>query len=214
MNVPEAAHCSGCGWQLGLEPIGEADTLKCPDCETPLDAFAGGPGILRDCGRCGGQFVEHALLRDLIERREVYGLAAPRHTAIDAQAPQAVRYVPCPACGQMMNRQNFGRSSGVIIDTCRAHGIWFDPGELPRVLLFVESGGLARARRRELEELERKRREVALSQLSPGPITGRAPARSLLLDAENRAALVKDAAECAHVLLEAVASLLPRTGSS
>jgi Zn-finger nucleic acid-binding protein len=210
MNVPEAAHCSGCGWQLGLEPMGEADTLKCPDCKTPLAAFAGGPGILRDCGSCGGQFVEHALLRDLIERREVYGLVAPRHTATAAAAPRAVRYVPCPVCKQMMNRQNFGRSSGVIVDTCRAHGIWFDRGELPRVLVFVESGGLARARRRELEELERQRREVVRHQLSPGPVTGHEWANSV----EDRVSLVKDAAECVQVLLEAVAGLLPRTGSS
>jgi Zn-finger nucleic acid-binding protein len=57
-----------------------------------------------------------------------------------------------------MNRKNFGQTSGVIVDVCQKHGIWFDPGELPRVLAFVETGGLERARRRD-EELRRNRRE-------------------------------------------------------
>jgi hypothetical protein len=45
-----------------------------------------------------------------------------------------------------MNRKNFGDSSGIIVDVCSLHGCWFDAGELPAVLKFVEEGGLARAR--------------------------------------------------------------------
>jgi Zn-finger nucleic acid-binding protein len=52
-----------------------------------------------------------------------------------------------------MNRQNFGGASGVIIDLCAKHGIWFDAGELPRVLEFVESGGLARERQRQIRQI-------------------------------------------------------------
>ncbi len=61
----------------------------------------------------------------------------------------------------MMNRKNFGASSGVIVDVCAKHGTWFDAGELPRVLAFVESGGLARARSRHAEEVQRLTRERA-----------------------------------------------------
>ncbi len=35
-------------------------------------------------------------------------------------------YRPCPVCTRLMNRVNFGRRSGVLIDRCRAHGSWFD----------------------------------------------------------------------------------------
>jgi Zn-finger nucleic acid-binding protein len=152
MNVPDAVHCSGCGRRLGLEPLGQRDQLKCPHCQQPFEAFSGGPGLLHDCATCGGQFVEHALLRDLLERREVYGQIAPRPQRTCNPATQRVRYIPCPACGALMNRRNFGRSSGVIVDICHQHGVWFDSGELPRVLAFVEAGGLQRARRREQEE--------------------------------------------------------------
>src|SRR5262249_35738226 len=113
------------------------------------------------CPKCGGQLVEHGLLRDLLERREVYGHTAPRHTARPpplAAAP--VRYVPCPTCGQLMNRKNFAGISGVIVDVCTNHGIWFDRGELPRVLAFAESGGLARARKRQIDDLERARKDA------------------------------------------------------
>jgi Zn-finger nucleic acid-binding protein len=61
-----------------------------------------------------------------------------------------------------MNRVNYARRSGVVLDVCRAHGIWFDRDELRRVLAFIAGGGLDRARQLELEELkEAKRKAVA-----------------------------------------------------
>ena len=162
MNIPEALHCSGCGRELGLEPLGRPDTLECPNCKLPFDAYCGGPGMLHDCNRCGGQFVEHALLRDLLERQQVYGGSAPRRAELRLGS-EPVRYVPCPQCQQHMNRRNFGGNSGVVVDVCQRHGIWFDTGELPRVLAFVEQGGLVRAKQREREEADRKMREARVA---------------------------------------------------
>jgi len=164
MNIPAAIHCSGCGQELGLEPIAEGASLSCPACRIPLAAFRSDGGALFDCDRCGGQFVEHALLRALLERREVLGEAVPiagRATPA-SNRPEPVRYQPCPVCAAVMNRKNFGGTSGIVVDVCRKDGIWFDPGELPRVLAFVSSGGLARAKRREAEQrAEEKRAEIA-----------------------------------------------------
>lgn len=157
LSLPSALHCEACGFELGLEPIPEKAALSCPDCRLLLDAFAGENGRLYDCSRCGGQFVEAALLRDLLERRAVCGGAVPRRPSAQRPVVGAVRYVPCPACSQLMGRKNFGGHSGVIIDVCREHGVWFDESELPRVLEFVERGGLAEERRRELAELTRQR---------------------------------------------------------
>ena len=58
-----------------------------------------------------------------------------------------------------MNRKNFANTSGVIIDTCRAHGVWFDRDELGRIVQFVMRGGLETARRQELERLEQRLRD-------------------------------------------------------
>lgn len=149
MNVPEDALCTGCGQPLGLEPEGEPCSLSCSRCRRPFSKFMGTGGALYDCDACGGQFVEHGLLRDLLEQRDVYGNAAPRRPKRFKISPEPIAYVACPMCGVRMNRKNFGLSSGVIVDACGVHGTWFDSGELPHVLAFVESGGLAEARRAE-----------------------------------------------------------------
>jgi Zn-finger nucleic acid-binding protein len=59
-----------------------------------------------------------------------------------------------------MNRSNFARSSGVIIDLCKEHGAWFDAGELPKIVDFINNGGLARAREKELIDLQAERDKV------------------------------------------------------
>jgi len=76
-------------------------------------------------------------------------------------------YRPCPYCKQSMNRQNFGRRSGVIVDRCRDHGLWFDAGELDAVLRWIKKGGEERAQRREAEsarEAARHERVKALAE--------------------------------------------------
>jgi Zn-finger nucleic acid-binding protein len=177
MNPPHGLHCSACGRDLGLEPVGEPGSLRCARCgELGLEVFASGPGRLLDCRRCGGQFVEHALLRDLLEGRQVYGQAVPRKPP-EPSRPDPVRYIPCPACETLMTRRNFGGNSGVIVDVCSKHGIWFDAGELPRVMAFVENGGLIRAAIRD-QQAERGHRSLRpavtplLAPGSPSPVGG------------------------------------------
>jgi Zn-finger nucleic acid-binding protein len=147
LSFPDALHCRGCGLELGLSLSAEASQEKCPDCKVELRAFQAGAGRLLACERCGGQLVAHGLLRALIEQREALGRAVP---SLDAPRgnplTSPVRYRSCPACDQLMNRKNFGGSSGIVIDVCSRHGTFFDQGELPRVLEFVRRGGLARAR--------------------------------------------------------------------
>ena len=94
-----------------------------------------------DCDGCGGQFVEHALLRDLLEHREKLGRLALHETPRQKLALQEVRYFACPECDQLMNRKNFGGTSGIVVDACTKHGIWFDAAELAGVLAFVSGGG-------------------------------------------------------------------------
>ena len=177
MNVPDAAFCSGCGRELGLEPVPrDGAPFDCPDCRMPMDPLDCGPGALYDCSRCGGQFVEHAALRDLLEqhdRLETPAQRPPRAEPVDTR----VRYVSCPACHSMMNRRNFGAGSGVIVDVCSKHGTWFDPGELPRVLAYVESGGLQRTRHAAQGEREQLARERLRQRVAAVTIPGSTPMR-------------------------------------
>jgi Zn-finger nucleic acid-binding protein len=173
MNAARSVHCSACGRELGLEPVGDADARSCPSCQKPLESFRGTGGDLLDCSGCGGQFVEHDLLRSLFEAREVTGLAVPRRVRRASLGLAKVRYVPCPGCKQLMNRKNFGGESGVVVDVCSKHGTWFDDGELPQVLAFVESGGLARARARQRDREhseDRARRARSADSIASGPL--------------------------------------------
>lgn len=166
MNMSHAHHCSGCGVELGLIVESALQGSQCSDCHSPLEMIAERAGSLLNCRKCGGQFVEHALLRDLLESHEQTAQAFP-----DApyQRPaktniERVHYRPCAVCQQRMNRKNFGGASGVIVDVCARHGTWFDAGELPQVLAFVKSGGLVRERAREQERQRQARaheREMA-----------------------------------------------------
>ena len=202
MNVAEAVHCSGCGRRLGLEPVGKAGALACPRCDRELEAFATGGGRLYDCNNCGGQFVEHDLLQELLERRELYGAALPRRI-VKPHNPLSERvvYVKCPSCGEHMNRKNFGESSGVIVDICSRHGSWFDSGELPRVLAFVEQGGLDRARKLRAEtdrRREQERREAA------APVLAAHERITLGTGDTSEVSLLDDVADVALSLLELV----------
>lgn len=172
LNFPQDLHCRGCGHELGLSPNPEPSTLRCPDCKLALTAFVADGGQLHACEACGGQLVTHGLLRALLESRESLGRAAL--SAVDAPRgnplKDPVRYRPCPACRQMMNRRNFGGTSGIVIDVCSLHGSFFDAGELPRVLEFVQRGGLARVRAEsDTEASQRATKPLSLGSFARDP---------------------------------------------
>jgi Zn-finger nucleic acid-binding protein len=52
-----------------------------------------------------------------------------------------------------MNRMNFARFSGVIVDWCKQHGTWFEQKELTQLVHFIREGGMKRSREREKESL-------------------------------------------------------------
>ena len=95
-----------------------------------------------------------------------------------------------------MNRINFAKCSGVIVDVCKGHGTWFDKQELTRIIEFIREGGLEASRQREKAHIEEERRQLRNDQLATarmtrsmgmgvaggdeGYITGIASARGLL----------------------------------
>jgi len=60
-----------------------------------------------------------------------------------------------------MNRKNFGRISGVLIDECNKHGVWLDAGELAKIQHFIADGGLDRARDREIAKTRTELKDLA-----------------------------------------------------
>ena len=165
-----ASFCPRCGDPLAAADAGDA-ALPCPVCPGHLMASwrllpsprqPSGHAV-HGCQRCGGVWVDRATLDVMVE-------SAAQQGAGDGRAPAVHRrelsmqtkfvYRSCSVCGHTMQRRNFARISGVIVDECRIHGTFFDAGELEDVLAFVRSGGLLLARRRETEELEREARRA------------------------------------------------------
>jgi Zn-finger nucleic acid-binding protein len=137
-------------------------TTPCPRCETEaLAARRYADLAAYECARCGGLFVQKAMVERMLGARDAGSALRAALPQREALRERQVRYVRCPACRKHMARNVFGRVSGVIVDVCPADGVWFDGGELAAVLRFVATGGLERGRAHE----EQSRADVAAERL-------------------------------------------------
>src|SRR5581483_9598069 len=99
--------------------------------------FDGYEFSLLECHVCAGIFLRHAdfeiLEADALRREAPYtgpGSAGAKPIANSA----SFTYRNCPDCITIMNRVQFGQTSGIILDICGKDGVWFDALELGAVL--------------------------------------------------------------------------------
>jgi Zn-finger nucleic acid-binding protein len=109
---------------------------------------------LLECVTCDGVWVDADVFERLCADQEsraavLHQLESRSHTP----SQMDVRYRKCVRCGKMMNRVNFGRLSGAVVDVCRGHGTFLDAGELHQIAAFIQAGGLERARQRTIDDL-------------------------------------------------------------
>jgi Zn-finger nucleic acid-binding protein len=88
-----------------------------------------------------------------------------------------------------MSRRNFGERSGVIVDVCATHGVWFDAGELAKVVEFVATKGLPKDALRRAPSPAAKEQEL------------RAASSPVATDLES-GSLASEIAELVSLLLE------------
>ena len=178
LQAPGAFSCARCAHPLELEPMLDATDAPCPRCNHPLEVAPGDDTRLHECPRCGGMFVRREFLVEMLCSAELGG--GLRESVSGPPRIDEVRYVPCPLCHASMNRVNFGRVSGVIVDVCKMHGTWFDAGELTRVIAFAAAGGLERTRERErLDKRDQRQRATEVhAQLALMEASSRARSRA------------------------------------
>jgi Zn-finger nucleic acid-binding protein len=164
-------HCPHCGAAAAQATAANLSVLKCPRCRIDMSPITLGTVAMRECEKCLGLWVEVAAFEKICGDREqqsaVLGAALPlpaRQTS--SEELKSIRYVPCPQCGQLMNRINFARCSGVIVDVCKGHGTWFDRDELSGIVQFIRGGGLEVSRQKEKTELEFERQQLRAEQLA------------------------------------------------
>ncbi|HEX6187151.1 MAG TPA: zf-TFIIB domain-containing protein [Pyrinomonadaceae bacterium] len=181
-------HCPHCGAAAAETRAAPLSTLKCPKCKSDMQPITLGGSAMRECERCGGLWLEVAAFEKICADREhqaaVLGLASPvtRHQLDAGSGEIKVRYFPCPQCGQLMNRMNFARCSGVIVDVCRGHGIWFDASELRAVIEFIRGGGLGLSREKEKREIAFEREQLQREQF----VASRTEARAFSYSDEDQ----------------------------
>jgi Zn-finger nucleic acid-binding protein len=175
----DAHFCMECGIEIAPQALFAIATgVRCPRCKGELRSREVGGTSITECAQCAGMWLDSAAFERLCERKEVESVAPgtfgpPPMLVSDSTRAGAPSqgYIPCLSCAQLMTRKNFASTSGVIMDVCRAHGVWLDAQELERILAFIRGGGLDRARAKQIETLRRAeaaRRERQAAQSGVG----------------------------------------------
>ncbi len=180
-NADESRFCTACGVPFRPEAVQvEGFELPCPvcGCLMPTRPVAG-LGV-NECPECHGIWApedkfELLVARAIEARRDAGPLELfqlnPRVKGANP-ARQRVVYRKCPQCEAFMQRRNFKKTSGVIIDVCKVHGTWLDADELEQIAGFILSGGRPAAAAnlaRQAAWDEETRRKAARANAAPGP---------------------------------------------
>jgi Zn-finger nucleic acid-binding protein len=148
--------CEYCGKRNDIDLRGEKkrvnlrphESRHCPVCDKGLFTVDVGlkiPLFIEHCESCYGLFF------DLLELEELVASKVKPSSNVDFKKIQqlnnnpryidVITYRRCPVCKNLMNRQNYAKRSGVIMDVCAEHGIWLDPGELTHILEWSHTAG-------------------------------------------------------------------------
>ncbi len=104
------------------DPYRTSAAWACPRCGERL--IADGP--LRTCAGCGGAWLDEPTLDEALR-----GRASPTRRWLWWRRARLV----CPVCQQPLGLVIAG---DLHLDRCREHGLWFDAGELTRL---IDAGG-------------------------------------------------------------------------
>ena len=121
----------------------------CPHCEKSLSTIqiqSDKAVYIERCDDCFGLFFDlgemEVLLNHSVSQVNAINLAHIDNINTDRyRSKQIVKYIKCPVCRKFMRRTNFAKKSGVIVDSCRQHGLWLDSGEVTHLMEWKKAGG-------------------------------------------------------------------------
>jgi Zn-finger nucleic acid-binding protein len=171
--------CQYCGvrndvdLQAKHDVIGQKKTSDrlCPHCARPLQTIQLQLDTrlsIERCINCFGLFFDlgelEALLNHSVSHVQSINLAHLDNINTDRyRTKQIVKYIKCPVCLEFMRRTNFAQKSGVIVDSCRLHGLWLDSGEVTHLLEWKKAGGQL-LHEQELKNKAQKTRKTPVAQ--------------------------------------------------
>lgn len=183
---PDSSICDYCGTRNEIDLKGLNYTVndpqtdrRCPRCKIPLKTIeidTGTKFLVEQCEDCFGLFFDIGELESIFKAAtdHVYQINRKRLQGLIDSNPSrqySVTYVPCPVCGSLMNRINYGRRSGVMVDICSTHGVWLDGGELRQLMEWVKAGGqlLTEQHKIQAQKEEKRRKDQAIyTRMNPG----------------------------------------------
>lgn len=145
----------------------------CPHCETHMQTVKldiTEPLYIERCENCFGLFFDPAEIESFLDSSvsNVFeiNLALIKNINIDRfKTKHKFNYVKCPVCRVLMNRVNFGRRSGVIVDQCKKHGVWLDNGEITHLMEWKKAGGQLLHSQKNEKKVAYKRKSVVIKPL-------------------------------------------------
>jgi Zn-finger nucleic acid-binding protein len=172
-TAKKAKKCEHCGKGINIKyktcPLcggyqSETNTSlppECPRCKAGLKLLVSDGEEYDICSECGGMWLDKEEFHRATRTRDVYKKVDIKSEYRKTPIRGPVEYLSCVRCGKLMNRRNFGKISGVIIDSCGRHGVWLDAGELEKIQHFIADGGLDRSRDREIQKNRGKIKDLA-----------------------------------------------------
>ena len=157
--------CHSCGTTIVADADDFSRTdLNCPVCDNQKlqsRKMKSGTFSLMECHHCAGIWLSSKTFSHLEQKAKIEAVSGIISEPIQAKISKenynpTKFYRKCPQCNSIMQRKNYATSSGIVIDICKNHGIWFDIKELDEILKFIRSGQLQKAQEKAVRVAERK----------------------------------------------------------
>jgi len=133
----------------------------CPKCNVGLTAKVFRELELDFCPSCSGIWLDTLEFKQLSSEKDVYSDPSISINFVPDPPDNTAGYYQCVRCDQFMNRVNFRKISGILVDICGDHGAWLDDNELTRLRSFVAGGGIDKAQDEAMQKNAREITKVA-----------------------------------------------------
>lgn len=151
MRTSKEMHdCPNCGAAIKRPALNRI--ARCPTCQIHLTDHDFRGADIHVCQQCSGVWCDSPDFARLTSERDVFADASIPYEYVRQPLSGPEPYLPCPRCDEMMNRSNFRKVSGILIDSCADHGVWLQPGELEQLRCFIATGGLEKSLEVEIRE--------------------------------------------------------------
>lgn len=147
----KAKFCHSCATPINKDSDETFSTkLDCPSCDGKTlhsRKIQNNNFSVKECDSCAGIWLSADVFRHLeiqTQKETASGIQnKPKEykAYCRSETINPVKfYKKCPNCSSVMHRKNYAKSSGIVIDVCAKHGLWFDIHELDEILSFIRSG--------------------------------------------------------------------------